>query len=126
VVASRCGTSAVAACWLLLTPVTVLPFAVKLFRAIGLRYRDYFGVLLPALGGCAAMVAAVLAARTLLATGHAPASARLAIEVAVGGVAYLGFLWIFCRQTLDRYIRFLRSLRGGGSILTEAELQPPA
>lgn len=121
VVASRWGTGAVAASWLILAPVTVFPFAVKLFHTIGMRYRDYFGVLLPALAGCAVMVAAVLALHTWLGNSHAPPIARLSLQVAVGGAAYLGFLWIFFRQKLDRYIHFLLGLRRGDPVL-EAEL----
>jgi O-antigen/teichoic acid export membrane protein len=121
-VASRWGTSAVAASWLILSPVTVLPFAVKLFRAIGLRYRDYLGVLMPALAGCAVMVAAVLAVRLLVGNAHAPAVARLSVHIAVGAAAYLGFLWIFCREKLNRYVRFLLGLRRGDAVLSGAEL----
>ncbi len=121
IVASRWGTSAVAASWLLLSPVTVLPFAVKLFRVIGLRYRDYLAVLTPALAGCALMVAAVLAVHIWLGSDHMPAAALLSVEVAVGGAAYLGFLWVFCRETLNRYLHFLLGLRGGDAVM-EAEL----
>jgi hypothetical protein len=122
-VASAKGTSAVAATWLILSPVTVLPLAVKLFRSIGLSYRDYLSLLLPALAGCAAMVAAVLAARTWLGHGHAPLAARLSVELAVGGTAYLGFLWIFHRPKLNRYIHFLMGLRrGDAAVLSEAGL----
>lgn len=122
IVASRWGTNAVAASWLILSPVTVLPLAVKLLRTIGLRYRDYLGMLLPALAGCAVMLAAVLAVRTWFASDHMPAAAGLSIQVAVGGVAYLGFLWIFFREKLNRYIRFLIELRRGRTALVEAEL----
>jgi O-antigen/teichoic acid export membrane protein len=122
-VASARGTNAVAATWLILSPVTVLPLAVKLLRSIGLGYRDYLGVLLPALAGCAVMVVAVLAAHTWLGHGHAPLAARLSVEVAVGGAAYLGFLWIFHRPKLNRYIHFLMGLRrGDAAVLSEAEL----
>ncbi|MGB7762712.1 MAG: lipopolysaccharide biosynthesis protein [Bryobacteraceae bacterium] len=121
-VASRRGTSAVAASWLILCPVTVLPFAVKLLRAIGLRYRDYLGVLLPALAGCVVMVAAVLAVRTWLGSDRMPVAARLSVEVAVGGAAYLGFEWIFYREKLNRYIHFLLGLRRGRAVLGEGEL----
>jgi O-antigen/teichoic acid export membrane protein len=121
-VASRWGTNAVAASWLILSPLTVLPLAVKLLRAIGLRYRDYLGMLMPALAGCAVMLAAVLATRTWLGNGHMPAAARVSVQVAVGGAAYLGFLWIFYREKLNRYIHFLLGLRRGDAVLSEAGL----
>lgn len=121
-VASRWGTNAVAASWLILSPVTVLPFAVKLLRAIGLRYRNYLGVLMPALAGCAVMVTAVLVVHIWVGNNHMPAVARLSVQVAVGGAVYLGFLWIFYREKLNRYVRFLLGLRRGDAMLSEAEL----
>ena len=122
IVASHWSTSAVAASWVILTPVTVLPLAVKLLRSIGLRFRDYFGVLVPALTGCVAMVAAVLVVRTWLGNTHAPVAASLAVQVAVGGGVYLGFMWTFYREKLNRYIHFLLGLRKGGAELSAAEL----
>ncbi|MGO9231091.1 MAG: lipopolysaccharide biosynthesis protein [Bryobacteraceae bacterium] len=121
-VASRWGTSAVAATWVILSPLTVVPFVVKLLRAIGLRYRDFLSVLLPALAGCAVMAVAAIAVRTWLGNSHAPALARLSLQVAVGGASYIGFLWIFCRQKLDRYIHFLLGLRRGAAALSEVGL----
>jgi len=122
IVASRWGTSAVAASWLILSPVTVLPYAVKLLRVIGLRYRDYLAMMMPALAGCAAMMAAVLAVHAGLGYHRMPAAAGLSVEVAVGGAVYLGFLWIFYRENLNRYIRFLLGLRRGRAELGEAVL----
>jgi O-antigen/teichoic acid export membrane protein len=122
IVASRWGTNAVAASWLILSPVTVLPLAVKLLGATGLRYRDYLRVLMPALAGCAVMLTAVLAIHIWLAPAHIPVVVRLSVQVAVGGLAYFGFLWIFYRDNLNRYIHFLVGLRRGDAVLTEAEL----
>jgi hypothetical protein len=68
------------------------------------------------------MVAAVLAVHIWLGSDHMPAAALLSVEVAVGGAAYLGFLWVFCRETLNRYLHFLLGLRGGDAVMSEAEL----
>ncbi len=122
IVASRWGTNAVAASWLILSPVTVLPLAVKVLRSIGVRYRDYLGMLIPALAGCTVMAAAVLAVRIWAGDAHAPAVIRLLVQMAVGGTAYLGFLWIFYRDKLNRYIHFLLGLRKEGAVLSEAAL----
>ena len=121
-VASRWGTTAVAASWLLLSPVTVFSLAAKLLGAIRLRYRDYLGVLAPALAGCAVMVAAALAVHAGVGILGVPAIARLSVQVASGGAAYLGFLWVFHRERLNRYIRFLLGLRRGSAALDEAGL----
>jgi O-antigen/teichoic acid export membrane protein len=121
-VASRWGTNAVAASWLILSPVTVLPLAAKLFRVTQLRYRDFLVMLMPALAGCAVMVAAVMAVRLWTENGHMPAIGAVAVQIAIGGAAYLGFLWIFCRNKLTRYIDFLIGLRRGDAVLSKAEL----
>ena len=122
VLASRWGTGAVAASWLILAPVTVLPLVVKVLRAVGLGYLDYARVLLPSLAGCALMVAAALAVRFSLGATHAPAVVRLSLQVAAGGAAYLAFLGIFYRPILNRYLQFLLGLRRAEAVLTEAEL----
>lgn len=122
VLASRWGTGAVAASWLILAPVTILPLIVKLLRSIGLRYRDYCRVLLPSLLACALMVAAALAVRLWPGIANLPAAARLSLQVAAGGAAYIAFLWIFFRPILNRYLQFLLGLRRGSVVLTEAEL----
>jgi PST family polysaccharide transporter len=122
VLASRWGTGAVAASWLILAPVTVLPLVVKLLGSIGMRYRDYCRVLVPALVGCALMAVAAIAVRLWLGTTHAPPAVRLSLQVAAGGAAYLAFLWTFYRPILNRYLQFLLGLRGGSTVLTEAGL----
>jgi PST family polysaccharide transporter len=121
VLASRWGTGAVAASWLILAPVTVLPLIVKLLGAIGMRYRDYCRVLLPSLAGCALMAAAALAVRLSLGATLAHAAVRLPLQVAAGGAAYLAFLGIFYRPILDRYFQFLLGLRRADAGLSEAE-----
>jgi len=77
---------------------------------------------MPALAGCVVMMAAVLAAHAWLGYHRMPAAAGLSIEVALGGTAYLGFLWIFYRENLNRYIHFLLGLRRGRAELAEAVL----
>jgi hypothetical protein len=42
--------------------------------------------------------------------------------MAAGGTAYLGYLWIFYREKLNRYIHFLLGLRKEGEVLSEAGL----
>jgi len=122
VVACRWGTSAVAASWLILSPVTVLPLAWKLLRVIRLRGRDYMSMLLPALSGCAVMAAAVLILRAWAGLPHLPAAIRLGAQVAVGGAVYAAFLWTFFRARIVRYISFLVGLRRGGAAVAEATL----
>jgi teichuronic acid exporter len=122
VFASRWGITAVAASWIVLSPITVLPVLMLLLRVIHMRYRDYLGVLAPALMGSAAMAAVVLALRTFLPGSDMRPVLRLSLQVGAGGAAYGGFLLVFYRERLHRYFRFLAELRRGTPALAGSEL----
>jgi PST family polysaccharide transporter len=117
---TRWGTSAVAAAWIIMAPLTLFPPAVKLFRAIHCGFREYLAVLAPALAGSAAMLCAVFLVRWALPAGWRPAWI-LAIEVAAGGAAYAGVLLGFYRPLVLRYVEFFQRLRKGRQepIITE-------
>jgi teichuronic acid exporter len=119
--ASRWGAGAVAATWVILAPVTVLPGIVKLLRVIRLPFREYLDVLMPALVGSAGMLAAVLATRLWLLSSEARPLVRLAVMVAVGGAGYAAVLLTCYRERVIRYLRFLRGLRKAGEELVTAE-----
>jgi len=121
-IASRWGIAAVAASWLILAPVTILPPIVKLLRVTGLRYLEYLDVLAPALGGSAVMVALVLALKVWLGGIQMHAWAELAIEVAAGGAAYGVFLLLFYRTRLTRYLHFILDTRKGSQELAYTEM----
>lgn len=116
------GIGAVAASWLILAPVTVLPLVIKLMRTIHISFRQMFLVVWPALAGSAAMALAVLLGRWWLETRNWPVSIRLGTMIALGAAAYLAVLMGPFRQKLTRYLRFLQDLRNRKDILTE-ELQ---
>ena len=118
VVASRWGTTAVAASWIVLSPVTIGPLIVRLLKSLQLRYRDFAGIAAPALAACAAMLAAVLAIRLALGPGVRD-PAKLAVEVSSGGVVYFAVIWIFFRQKVNRYFYFFKSLRQEKPALAE-------
>jgi teichuronic acid exporter len=111
-IATRWGAGAVAATWVVLAPVTILPVIVKLLRVIRLPFREYLNVLMPSLVGSAGMLAAVLAAKHWLLGSDARVS--LAILVVIGGAVYAAILMTFYRERVIRYVRFLRGLRKGG------------
>lgn len=111
-VASRWGVAAVAGAWLAMSPITVVPTAVKVLRTIRCGFSEYLGSLAPALAGSAAMLFAVLAVRIWVMPPTWPVIFRLAAEVAVGGAAYLGVIWGFYRVRVMQYIRFFLQLRG--------------
>ena len=73
------GPSGVAAAWILLSPLTIVPLLIVLLRSIKLQFREYASALFPAVAGSIAMWVAVYALsrwHTLrnVAAGSAPGS----------------------------------------------------
>lgn len=109
--ASRWGPGAVAAAWILMSPVTVGPLLVKGLKATRMRYPDYLDLILPALAGSAILVVSALGIRILLPKSWPPA-ADLSLEVMAGGTTYCGVMWLLHRERMLRYVRFaLRLMR---------------
>jgi O-antigen/teichoic acid export membrane protein len=110
-VAAHWGTDAVAACWIALSPVTLLPSAILLFRILHCPVREYMRILTPALVSSAAMVFAVLGARWWLLPANLAPLWRLALQVAIGAAIYGAVLLGPYRQRVLHYARFFMSLR---------------
>jgi O-antigen/teichoic acid export membrane protein len=108
---SSWGVSGIAASWLLLHPVTTLPVYFRVFRRIGLAAKDYLRTLWPATSGVLAMTMAVLAVRLILPPHWHPAT-RLALEIAVGGGAYVLAIVTLHRRCLNALIDLVRMARG--------------
>lgn len=111
VVGAHWGTTAVAAAWVIMAPVTMLPPAVKLFRTIGCTVRAYLTILSAPVAGSAVMLCAVFALKTWALPAAWPTAWRLTIEAATGGVVYAGILLGFFRPVVMRYVHFLVRLR---------------
>ena len=109
--ASRWGATAIAAAWIVMTPVTVLPTALRLLRTIDCSLREYILVLTPPILGSVAMAGAVLALKAWLLPATWPALGRLTAQVAVGGVAYAAVLLGPYRSKVLKYVRFFLQLR---------------
>jgi O-antigen/teichoic acid export membrane protein len=120
-VASRYGIGAVAAAWLVLSPATVLPITVKVLRAIDCSAAQYLKSLAPALMGSGAMLLGVIAFRLSGAPSHWNLFARLAAQVAVGGIAYVGILAAFHRVRIMQYFRFFLELRSSPAVAAAAK-----
>jgi teichuronic acid exporter len=105
------GAWAVAAAWLVLTPITFLPTLAKVLRTIQLPLHQYLAALSPAFAGCLLMVPAVWFVRATLLTQNHPLLLTLAGEVATGALVYAAVLVVFFRPRLERYLRFARDLR---------------
>ena len=104
------GIGAVAAVWVLLYPLLVLPAAIRVARRVGLSGREYLGATLPPAIGALIMGGAVLATRAALPEGWS-ASVRILLLVGLGITIFAGVMLTFFRtRTLD-YLRALRRLR---------------
>ncbi len=110
-VGARWGISAIAAAWLVMSPITVLPVAMKVFPVIRCTLRQYLGSLAPAIAGSAVMLLAVLAFRSMWLPSHWPVFARLSAEIAVGACAYAAIIAGFYRARVMQYVRFFLQLR---------------
>ena len=118
-VAARWDTGAVAAAWMITTPVTMLPPALKLFRVIQSGIREYVQVLLPATIATAIMVLAVLGTRLFVISHFWPAFWSLSVQVVVGALAYAGVLLTFYRPRVMRYVQFILRVRSDRNAVVE-------
>ncbi len=107
------GSAGVAASWIVLSPVTILPLLIILFRKIKLPVRDYALALLPAVAGSSVMCLALVGINYQLSSASLSTQVRLAVQIAAGGVVYVGFILCFFRARVSRYRNFLSNLRKG-------------
>jgi O-antigen/teichoic acid export membrane protein len=107
---SRWGTVGIAAVWLSVYPLLLLPVYVRVSRTVGIRLRDYAHCVGPTLVSVALMTLIVLATRALT-----PASTRLAfrfsLEVGAGALSFAGAGLFFYRKRLGVLTEFVRTLR---------------
>jgi O-antigen/teichoic acid export membrane protein len=120
------GLQGVALAWLLMSPITFVPVAVKVLRAIGCGFRQYLHCLTPALAGSSAMLVVLVSMRPWLTASHWPGYARLAAEVAAGAIAYCAVVLGLYRGRVMPYFRFFLKLRkkndgdSGAEIIVES------
>lgn len=114
------GPDGVAAAWITLSPLTVLPLLIILLRSIQMPFRDYASALLPAVTGSAVMCLALFGLNRELASAPWPSQVRLAVEVAAGGAVYAGFILCFFRARVWRYVNYLSNFRKGKQIAVPA------
>ena len=101
----------VAACWIVLAPVTFVPALLKLTRQIGLRGRELLGAVWPAVAASGTMVLAVWGVQLMWGSQPWPPFWHLGIQVAAGGLVYGAVLLVLFRERVLRYVRFAQDLR---------------
>jgi O-antigen/teichoic acid export membrane protein len=98
--ASRWGGTGIAAVWLVMYPAFSAPLYWLVFAKTGMRLKEYLRAIQPASAASAAMIALVFAAKRCIGASTPPAMA-LAIQVAIGALAYSAVLLLFYRDRLE-------------------------
>lgn len=107
------GSAGVAAAWIVLSPVTILPLLIILLRKIRLPVREYAAALLPAMAGTAVMGLALWILNRQLSSLRMSPRVSLPLLVVGGGAVYAGFMLLSFRGRIARYTNFLSNLRRG-------------
>jgi PST family polysaccharide transporter len=107
---TRWGTVGIAAVWLAVYPLILLPVYARVFRTLGIRVTEYLASLGPTLGSAAVMTVVVLTIRALLPTNW-PLALQFSIQVAAGAVVYVAAALFLQRRRLKVLADFVRAVR---------------
>lgn len=107
---TRWGTSGIAAIWILVYPLLLIPMFARAFRSVRISIRDYAATLAPTLLSTALMVLVVLMVRTTLPP-ESPLFSRFALEVLSGAVAFVTAALLIQRRRLGVLADFVRTIR---------------
>jgi O-antigen/teichoic acid export membrane protein len=116
-VGSRWGTTGVAAAWIVGFPIASYPSYRAVFRLIDLTAGEYVRTLWPPLAACAVMALMVVGVRVATPLSM-PLSARFAIEVSVGALAYVAVIRL---RYWSRIRTFMALVRGSTEAASDAE-----
>jgi teichuronic acid exporter len=110
-IGSRWGIGGIAAVWLIVYPILVIPYFLVVFRRIDMRSYEYLRALWPAASSTAVMAAVVYGAHQFFYM-HSPVALRLATEIVLGVLSYSIFFITFHRKratALKDIFRMMRS-----------------
>jgi len=105
---TRWGTAGIAAMWILVYPLLLIPMFARAFRSVGIRVRDYVATLAPTLLSTALMAVVVFGLKMLPLQ---PLGARFTLEVACGAIAFIGSAMLMQRRRLGMLADFVRTIR---------------
>jgi Na+-driven multidrug efflux pump len=97
-VGSHWGTAGIALAWCIAHPIVFVATVGRVLSRLEMTVADYFHAVKPAVLGCLAMAAAVLAIGYLFRT--APGGIRVTAEIAIGAIVYPGYLFLAQRDRL--------------------------
>ena len=109
-VGSRWGAAGIAYGWVLVYPFIAAFLYWKTFQKIEMHWSEYLGAIRPALVGCLIMAVAVEVFKFVLPSSLPPI-ARVGLEVAGGGAAYVLTLTVLHRDRLSVFWNFVQGLR---------------
>jgi O-antigen/teichoic acid export membrane protein len=107
---TRWGTAGIAAVWLVVYPLILLPLYSRALRTLGIRVTEYLAHLRPTLASAAMMTVVVLTIRALLPASW-PLAALFSIQVASGAAAYVAAALVLQRRRLQVLADFYRAVR---------------
>jgi O-antigen/teichoic acid export membrane protein len=112
VAGTRWGTVGIAAIWLGVYPLILLPLYARALRTLGIGVREYLGSLAPTLGSAAVMAAVVLTIRAFL-PAELPLALRFSVQVALGAATYVAAALVLQRRRMRVLGEFFRAVRSG-------------
>jgi len=105
------GLAAVAIVWLCANPIDFIILTRKMASRTELPLSDYGRTVLPSIVACTVMVAGLAGLQATDWLAGLPLLARLVIQGVMGGGCYMGILFLFWRERVMAYVRFLRNVR---------------
>ena len=107
---TRWGTVGIAAIWLSVYPLILVPVYARVFKTLGIRLRDYLACLGPTLMGAAVMTLVVTVIRSA-APAAWPLSIRFTVQVLCGAAAFVIAGLFIQRRRLTVLADFVRTIR---------------
>jgi O-antigen/teichoic acid export membrane protein len=107
---ARWGTAGIAAVWLVVYPLILLPVFARVFRTLRMRATEYLACLWPTLASAAVMGVVVLTIRALLPPDW-PLSLRFSTQAASGAAVYVVAGLVLQRRRLKVLADFFRAVR---------------
>lgn len=108
IIGSRWGTVGIAAAWIIVHPLVLLPLFLRVQRAIVVSTLAYLRALWPALSASAIMAATVMTVQQTVSSSDAVV---LAVQIAAGAISYVASLLLLHRSRIGALLTLLRSLR---------------
>jgi PST family polysaccharide transporter len=115
VVGAQRGIDGVALCWLMTSPVVMIPYLWVTTRSLSIGFRQLGNVMLPSAVGCALMTGGIAAARVVIDPLKWNPALVVGTLVTLGAVVYLLTVLGLFRSRWLRYIRFAKELKHGRS-----------